>query len=44
MRQETELMPGSLSANPTWLRIVNDRVIFSADDGVHGVEPWVLEE
>lgn len=42
-RQETQLMPGSRSADPRALRIVNGRLVFSANDGVHGVEPWVLE-
>jgi ELWxxDGT repeat protein len=40
--QVTELMPGSLSAAPKTLQFIRDRLYFSADDGVHGREPYVL--
>ncbi len=42
VEQVTELMPGTLSADPQKLQSVQGKLVFAADDGVHGVEPWVL--
>jgi len=43
LAQVTELMPGSLSASPRLFQSTGGRLIFRADDGVHGFEPWVLD-
>jgi ELWxxDGT repeat protein len=42
-RRVSDLRPGALSSNPQGLRAVDDRVFFSADDGLHGREPWVWD-
>lgn len=42
VEQVTELLPGSLSAAPANLHSVQGRLVFAANDGVHGREPWIL--
>jgi ELWxxDGT repeat protein len=37
-----DLRPGSLSSSPQGFVRVGDRVVFVANDGVHGREPWSL--
>jgi len=38
----TDLDPGFLGSNPSWLTRCADKVFFSAEDSLHGVEPYVL--
>jgi hypothetical protein len=37
-----DINPGAPSSSPHDLANVNGTLFFAADDGVHGVEPWVL--
>ena len=37
-----DINPGSVSSGPRYLTNVNGTLFFSANDGVHGGEPWVL--
>lgn len=39
--QVKDINAGNNSSNPQFLKVVNNQVIFFADDGVHGREPWV---
>jgi ELWxxDGT repeat protein len=38
-----EILPGPASSSPRELTPVGARVFFSADDGVHGREPWAVD-
>ena len=38
-----DIYPGSAGSNPTQLTVLNDKVYFTATDGVHGVELWVTD-
>ena len=38
-----DLVPGPGSSQPRDFRLAGDRLFFSADDGVHGREPWVMD-
>jgi len=31
------------SSNPSQFTVLNDRLIFSAEDGIHGYEPWLSD-
>lgn len=35
--------PGPIGGTPGFIGSVNDKVIFSAQDGIHGAEPWVSD-
>jgi ELWxxDGT repeat protein len=35
-----DIRPGSVSSNPDQLLAVGSELVFTADDGQHGVEPW----
>lgn len=37
-----DIAPGAANSNPARLTVANDRLFFQADNGVHGVEPWVV--
>ncbi len=36
-----DINPGAADSSPSWLRVMNGRLFFAADDGVHGRELWV---
>ena len=36
-----DINPGWMGSSPTSMTKVGDRLFFSADDGVHGREPWI---
>jgi ELWxxDGT repeat protein len=38
-----DIAPGPASSSPSSLIAAGGRVFFAADDGVHGVEPWVSD-
>jgi ELWxxDGT repeat protein len=38
-----DIHPGGDSSNPTHLETLGDRVLFQADDGIHGAELWVTD-
>jgi hypothetical protein len=37
-----DIFPGKYGSLPSYLTNVNGTLFFSANDGVHGAEPWVL--
>ena len=37
-----DIAPGPASSHPGGLAAIGNRLFFSADDGIHGREPWVL--
>ena len=38
-----DIYPGQEGSNPTQLTVANDKVYFTATDGIHGVELWVTD-
>ncbi|MBI4926676.1 MAG: hypothetical protein HY835_02845 [Anaerolineae bacterium] len=37
-----DINPGTASSNPSYLYAMGDTLFFNADDGLHGMEPWVV--
>lgn len=42
-RRAADIAPGPASSTPEHLVAFGDRVVFTADDGVHGREPWISD-
>jgi ELWxxDGT repeat protein len=38
-----DIFPGPRSSEIRWLTVLGDQVVFVADDGTHGREPWVSD-
>lgn len=38
-----DIQPGWQGGEPEFMGVLNDKVIFAADDGEHGTEPWVSD-
>ena len=38
-----DIWPGAIGGLPVFIGVVNNKVIFHAQDGQHGAEPWVSD-
>ncbi len=38
-----DINPGNNSGGPEFLKVVNNKVVLFAEDGVHGREPWITD-
>jgi ELWxxDGT repeat protein len=38
-----DINPGAASSQPNWLTAIGDTLMFSANDGLTGSEPWIID-